>query len=58
MGNGVGRTTTTYLPLGYTRLNLPNNHIEDMAANAIAHTIYAQCNIDGDQQILLDGIVD
>eukprot|EP00804_Cyclotella_cryptica_P024391 CCRYP_018575-RA/>CCRYP_018575-RA protein AED:0.15 eAED:0.15 QI:0/0/0/1/0/0/4/0/667 len=36
----------------------PDGHTEELAANVIAEAVYAQCDADGNQYVLLDAIVD
>ncbi len=36
----------------------PNRRTEELAANVIAEAVYAQCDADGNQYVLLDAIVD
>ena len=37
---------------------IPDRRTEELAANVIAEAVYAQCDADGNQYVLLDAIVD
>jgi hypothetical protein len=39
-------------------VQFPNGRTEELAANVIAEAVYAQCDADGNQYVLLDTIVD
>ena len=39
-------------------VRFPNGRTEELAANVIAEAVYAQCDADGNQYVLLDAIVD
>jgi hypothetical protein len=39
-------------------VRFPNRRTEELAVNVIAETIYAQCDADGNQYVLLDAIMD
>ena len=39
-------------------VRFPNGRMEELAANVITEAVYAQCDADGNQYILLDAIVD
>ena len=39
-------------------VRFPDKRTEELAANVIAETVYAQCDANGNQYVLLDAIVD
>ena len=39
-------------------VTFPNGEVTEYAANVIAENMWAQCDLDGKQQVLLDQIVD
>ena len=39
-------------------VRFPDRQTEELAANVIAEVVYAQCDADGNQYVLLDAIVD
>ncbi|KAL7475174.1 hypothetical protein ACHAW6_001101, partial [Cyclotella cf. meneghiniana] len=38
-------------------VHFPDGHTEELAANAIAEALYAQCDPDGKQSVMLDTFV-
>jgi hypothetical protein len=39
-------------------VHFPDGHTKELAANVIAEALYAQCDPDGNQYVMLDAIVD
>ena len=58
-GNPVGSAhRNPALDTHVYKVRFPDGRTEELAANVITETIYAQCDADGNQYILLDAIMD